>query len=566
MRNRVLFAIFALFAATACSSSDTDQLIIPEDGNQEVVIPEGNDVFELTTSAIAPEEEVRAGFTDAQKTQTVWYKGDQIRLTSLAGASAVLTNELEQGNNAFFRGTGTAAAEIDTYFAAYPSSLDLRTDGKVVMDFSKVQDGSEQNAIMAAGWCESVGKNEIVMGFTPINALLYVTVANLPAGYTIYEVKFSDLDTLLPGSQTYDISAASYGTMTTEGGLTHYTINTSATNFFIALPAYYTPTTGYVLTVKAKDGAGQEYCTVGAFGAQGGFSAGSTSYVTFDWTKNGISTIGPKTSYDLYLANNSAANTANTGQLVYCDANNATTYTMQNTLINKGFITNVGYVYDGTEFNTGSGIVWDQPNKQFYVGSNLDGQSKAAHSLEVFMTTKLGDRIVVRKTLHVTGIPYTSPDCRSNDVAAAPGWETTGTVEYWENRGWQISYYYNYLFGSESKAGSLFSPTFYTPASVNVTYIPYMAYFTTINGSGSATIYSGVTTGTTEAKTNSTNISILAYSNPPAGDSYTACSHNATIPAGNAYRIYISDNRPTYKDNRAQNWVCMRLFEIKYNI
>lgn len=406
MRNRVLFAIFALFAATACSSSDTDQLIIPEGGNQEVVIPEGNDVFELTTSAIAPEEEVRAGFTDAQKTQTVWYKGDQIRLTSLAGASAVLTNELEQGNNAFFRGTGTAAAEIDTYFAAYPSSLDLHTDGKVVMDFSKVQDGSEQNAIMAAGWCESVGKNEIVMGFTPINALLYVTVANLPAGYTIYEVKFSDLDTLLPGSQTYDISAASYGTMTTEGGLTHYTINTSATNFFIALPAYYTPTTGYVLTVKAKDGAGQEYCTVGAFGAQGGFSAGSTSYVTFDWTKNGISTIGPKTSYDLYLANNSAANTANTGQLVYCDANNATTYTMQNTLINKGFITNVGYVYDGTEFNTGSGIVWDQSNKQFYVGGNLDGQSKAAHSLEVFMTTKLGDRIVVRKTLHVTGIPY----------------------------------------------------------------------------------------------------------------------------------------------------------------
>lgn len=429
MRNRVLFAIFALFTATACSSSDTDQLILPEEGNQEVVIPEGNDVFELTTSAITPKEEVRAGFTDAQKTQTVWYKGDRIRLTSLAGASAVLTNELEQGNNAFFRGTGTAAAEIDTYFAAYPATLDLGSDGKVVMDFSKVQDGSEQNAIMAAGWCESVGKNEIVMGFTPINALLYVTVANLPAGYTIYEVKFSDLDTLLPGSQTYNISAASYGTMTTEGGLTHYTINTSATNFFVALPAYYTPTTGYVLTVKAKDGAGQEYCTVGAFGAQGGFSAGSTSYVTFDWNKNSISTIGPKTSYDLYLSNNSAANTANTGQLIYCDANNATTYTMQNTLINKGFITNVGYVYDGTEFNTGNGIIWDQSNKQFYVGTNLDGQSKAAHSLEVFMTTKLGDRIVVRKTLHVTGIPYSY----SSFSSLPSGWAWSN-ARIWQDR------------------------------------------------------------------------------------------------------------------------------------
>lgn len=566
MRNRVLFAIFALFTATACSSSDTDQLILPEEGNQEVVIPEGNDVFELTTSAITPKEEVRAGFTDAQKTQTVWYKGDRIRLTSLAGASAVLTNELEQGNNAFFRGTGTAAAEIDTYFAAYPATLDLGSDGKVVMDFSKVQDGSEQNAIMAAGWCESVGKNEIVMGFTPINALLYVTVANLPAGYTIYEVKFSDLDTLLPGSQTYNISAASYGTMTTEGGLTHYTINTSATNFFVALPAYYTPTTGYVLTVKAKDGAGQEYCTVGAFGAQGGFSAGSTSYVTFDWNKNSISTIGPKTSYDLYLSNNSAANTANTGQLIYCDANNATTYTMQNTLINKGFITNVGYVYDGTEFNTGNGIIWDQSNKQFYMETNLDGQSKAAHSLEVFMTTKLGDRIVVRKTLHVTGIPYTSPDCRSTDIGNAPGWSTTGNVEYWEDRGWQTCYWY---LGSPS-SGNLFSPTFYTPANVDVTYTSYMAYFTTgssawpYNGQTS-TIYSGVTTGTTEAKTYSQSISRIGTNSKPSADKYTACTHNATIPAGNAYRIYIADDHQ--KDNNfAENWVCMRLFEIKYNI
>lgn len=519
MRNRVLFAIFALFASTACSSSDTDQLIVPEGGNQEVVIPEGNDVFELTTSAIAPEEEVRAGFTDAQKTQTVWYKGDQIRLTSLAGASAVLTNELEQGNNAFFRGTGTAAAEIDTYFAAYPSSLDLRTDGKVVMDFSKVQDGSEQNAIMAAGWCESVGKNEIVMGFTPINALLYVTVANLPAGYTIYEVKFSDLDTLLPGSQTYDISAASYGTMTTEGGLTHYTINTSATNFFIALPAYYTPTTGYVLTVKAKDGAGQEYCTVGAFGAQGGFSAGSTSYVTFDWTKNGISTIGPKTSYDLYLANNSAANTANTGQLVYCDANNATTYTMQNTLISKGFITNVGYVYDGTEFNTGSGIVWDQPNKQFYVGSNLDGQSKAAHSLEAFMTTKLGDRIVVRKTLHVTGIPYTA---NFYNTQTSPAEWTIGGTTSWEGYGWNdadVTYLRLRGHKTTSSRGYAISPSFYLPTgSLDVKTILDCYHYDTSSRSGNV------------------------YVNPSAGSMPTATSNATSLPGKTTFNNFSNVN------------------------
>ncbi len=393
--------MFALLGLIGCSSSDMDQVVIPENDQQDVVIPAGDDLFELTATTLS-EEESRAGFTDGNKTQTVWHKGDQVKLTSEAGASALLTNELEQGDNAFFRGTGTAAAEIDTYYAVYPASENLSNEGVVTLDFAK-QDGTEKSAIKAAGWCEGVTKNEIEMSFKPINALLYVTVSNLPAGYTIYEVKFTDLDNNLPPKQTYNIATGAYTNEATDAD--YYSISTSATSFFISLPAGYNPATGYVLTVKAKDGAGAEQCTVGAFGANGGFKAGTTSRVTFDWTKNSITSVGPITSYDLYLARNSAANAENSGQIVYCDQYFPTTYNMQNTLISKNFITSVGYTYDGGEFDCGAW--WDKTNKQFHFESNLADQAKQAHSVVAWLKTKHNDYIVAYKTLHVTGIPYT---------------------------------------------------------------------------------------------------------------------------------------------------------------
>ncbi len=409
--------MFALLGLIGCSSSDMDQVVIPENDQQDVVIPAGDDLFELTATTLS-EEESRAGFTDGNKTQTVWHKGDQVKLTSEAGASALLTNELEQGDNAFFRGTGTAAAEIDTYYAVYPASENLSNEGVVTLDFA-MQDGTEKSAIKAAGWCEGVTKNEIEMSFKPINALLYVTVSNLPAGYTIYEVKFTDLDNKLPSKQTYNIATGAYTNEATDAD--YYSISTSATSFFISLPAGYNPATGYVLTVKAKDGAGAEQCTVGAFGANGGFKAGTTSRVTFDWTKNSITSVGPITSYDLYLARNSAANAENSGQIVYCDQYFPTTYNMQNTLISKNFITSVGYTYDGGEFDCGAW--WDKTNKQFNFESNLADQAKQAHSVVAWLKTKHNDYIVAYKTLHVTGIPY-SIDCKSASIA---NWTSSNT-------------------------------------------------------------------------------------------------------------------------------------------
>lgn len=553
--------MFALLGLIGCSSSDMDQVVIPENDQQDVVIPAGDDLFELTATTLS-EEESRAGFTDGNKTQTVWHKGDQVKLTSEAGASALLTNEFEQGDNAFFRGTGTAAAEIDTYYAVYPASEILSNEGVVTLDFAK-QDGTEKSAIKAAGWCEGVTKNEIEMSFKPINALLYVTVSNLPAGYTIYEVKFTDLDNKLPSKQTYNIATGAYTNEATDAD--YYSISTSGTSFFISLPAGYNPATGYVLTVKAKDGAGAEQCTVGAFGANGGFKAGTTSRVTFDWTKNSITSVGPITSYDLYLARNSAANAENSGQIVYCDQYFPTTYNMQNTLISKNFITSVGYTYDGGEFDCGAW--WDKTNKQFYFESNLADQAKQAHSVVAWLKTKHNDYIVAYKTLHVTGIPY-SVNWRGDKRDDLTDWATTGTVNYHAYLGEEIGYRTMYSYMGTKEFGALFSPTYYTPANVDAIYTARACYCTT--GTSLTTkrvdIYSGLTTGTTEPSTKNTKTLSRVNSDYNPGDSqFTDCTNSLTIPAGNGYRIYMRDSHPN-DTFYAYNAVIFSNFSIKYNI
>lgn len=457
--------MFALLGLTACSSSDMDRVVTPENNeNQEVVIPSGNDLFELSaTTHSEVEEEVRAGFTDAAKTVTVWHTGDQVRLVSEAGASAVLTNELEQGNTAYFRGTGEAAAEIDTYYAVYPATETISNQGVVTLDFT-AQNGQEKSAIKAAGWCESVAKSEIMMAFKPINSLLYVTVSNLPAGYTIQKVKFTDLDNLLPAKQSYNLSTGAYALgSATEA---YYEITTSESAFFISLPAGYTPITGYALTVTASNGS-QSLSSVGGFGANGGFKAGSTSRVNFDWNKNSIASIGPKTSYDHYQNNDSRMNASNSGQTVYCSADYASTYVMQNTLISKGFISAVGYTYDGTEYSSANGsMIWDTANKRFYLGSNVEGQSKAAHSLTVWMRTKHGDNIVAHKTLHVTGIPYTGS---LYGISSAPAEWIIGGTTTWSGYGWNEGDGAEYLRlrgnKNEGDRGYAISPAFYLPES-----------------------------------------------------------------------------------------------------
>ncbi len=194
--------------------------------------------------------------------------------------------------------------------------------------------------------------------------------------------------------------------------------------------------------------------------------------------------------------------------------------------------------------------------------SATSGLSVGLHKASFNVALSDGQKVISpSQDVHVTGIPY-SVDCRNTslDDAINAGWTFTGTVE--EKGGWQTLYSY---LGTKNY-GSLFSPVFYTPSEVNVTYTARMCYFTTGTGNKSITIFSGVTTGTTEATSNRKEISrvnSVVVGTVPNDSKYTNCTYNVTIPQGDTYRISIADNKPS-NTFTAQNWVCMGEFNIVY--
>ena len=189
-----------------------------------------------------------------------------------------------------------------------------------------------------------------------------------------------------------------------------------------------------------------------------------------------------------------------------------------------------------------------------------DKNSQALGSYTYNASAVVGERTFSNaKTVYVTGLPY-SVDCKNVGYSDA-GWTTTGTVENFDKFGWQTrKYYWLSKWTNTQLTGSLFSPTFYTPAETNVTYTANMGYFTLGSVDGSATVYSGITTGTTIVTNSKTTTVDQTHR---ADKQYTGCTDNVSIPAGAGYRIYVGDNQPERK-NVAENWVVMGSFSIYY--
>lgn len=256
-----------------------------------------------------------------------------------------------------------------------------------------------------------------------------------------------------------------------------------------------------------------------------------------------VLTTSAYTSYSIYDDSNLGADSANN-----CDP--YTIYNVDYTLVKNVPSRIKGEVKTSIVYKTGTTA---------NVSGNV-GNVKTAGEYPVKGTITIGNQTITKETpVYITGLPY-SVDCRNVSYGDA-GWTTTGTVENLDNFGWQTrKYYWLSKWTNTQKTGSLFSPTFYTPDEINVTYTAKMGYFTLGSVGGSATVYSGITTGTTIVTNSKTTTVNQTY----RGDKkYTECTDDVSIPAGTGYRIYVGDNQPERK-NVAENWVCMGEFNIVY--
>ena len=560
--KKLIFSILALAGFAACSAdSELNETIAPEQKETFTIFAAQED-FDDTRVSINPDNNMHP-------TVLTWNEGDQINLATENGISVKLNAEEVNGKTAVFRTTQPVGyTKDDTYYACYPASHAISTT-QLLYSIPATQSGLAKDAVVLHGTGDVDADTEgVQMKFKPVNAVLFVSVTKAPAeGFSKLEIRGYDNEQNLCGQATFDgtetdRSLATGGTITINGSAA----NNNLKGVYVSLPGGVTFNTGYILTFTTVDGTVMSY----------GFNAkemkeGSINEAQVKWT-NPTVTLGAKTTYSYASADPADPATANSMGGGAANGSGTTiffneTYKSSFSGVQNAMIEDCGFVVDGTTYSATAGQV-TRNGKEFWM-SDLKNQSKANHSVQAFIKIKHNANIVysATQTLSVTGIPYSVPDCTSKNFTEVPGWETTGTVEYWNKAGWQTYKYYKaWLFGTTEKAGALFSPTFIVPAETTITYTASMCFFTTGQGNATIDIYSGVTTGKNENKSNSQTLSrvkgIIA-GQAPSADKYTKCSHNATISAGNSYRIYISDahNQP---NNSAENWVCMRSFEVKY--
>lgn len=161
---------------------------------------------------------------------------------------------------------------------------------------------------------------------------------------------------------------------------------------------------------------------------------------------------------------------------------------------------------------------------------------------------------------HITGLPYRSPNFLNSSVSMGSGiqqWTTTGTVEYWSGRGYQIGKWYM----GDVSAGVLYSPIFQLPKQLNISYSSAACYFTTGRFDAETDIYTGVTSSLTKSTSKKNTISRIKTNNNPGASKFTTFSH--TISISNGQRISIGFDEQ--KDgNLADNWITIAYLNIDY--
>ena len=200
------------------------------------------------------------------------------------------------------------------------------------------------------------------------------------------------------------------------------------------------------------------------------------------------------------------------------------------------------------------------------LGSNFEGLAWGTHDLKAsikFDNTTVSGTCVC----YITGLPYKSPDFTTQSPELtnsneANKWISQGTTSYNEDRGFQIYYFYNYLFGETSSSGNVFSPAFQIPQnqSVNISYVVGINFYTSGIGTGQTVdIYTGPTNNLEKVTTKTTTVS--------RGESYSNKITNITSDQDSAVlntRISISHNDPSLRNNRAENWVLITGLQVNY--
>ncbi len=422
--KRFFIALAAMAAMVGCSKENTPSEVITVDN--------------FTVDAKIVVDDTRVTVEGEKFTDVKWELEDKVTLASEAGAKATLT-ATESGDVVRFRGEGEYAADVDTYYAIYPS-VDI-VEG--IASMSLASQSGDDAAVLAAT-TSNAPKGVIDMVFTPQNALLHVSVTN---GVTLAKAELKAFDgSMLPATYIYNFKQ---GKPSASGEVASYVIEfeNPSNSFFFALPADLELANGYIIYLTDSNG---NICSKAYNGKT--FTKATTTRVDIEFAAPKVTLGEPMTSYSYYLQKNptQANNCAN--NVIYFPT--ATTISnLQNAMVKE-----VGYIVDGTTYKIDT---YNTSSKSFNMAQNHTVSSWGAKSVEAYVVTTDGRRYSASTTVHITGLPY----------VVAPPTEAAG----WTAASWNVEWTGSYvkLGGvSGSGDGSITSPAFNDlPGTINTQFI-----------------------------------------------------------------------------------------------
>lgn len=383
--------------------------------------------------------ETRVSVEGEKFTDVKWEMGDEVALSSAAGASATLKATASGDTDIRFEGEGSFAADVDTYYAVYPAT---EIAGGVAT-FDLASQLGDDAAVLAAK-AEDVAKGSIPMTFKPVNALLHVKVTGI-AELAKAEFMAYNGATLAQGF-TYNVASDATQPY---GDVAAYTItNPAAEGFFFSLPADLNMAEGYVVRLTDANG---NVCSKAYNGKT--FAAATTTRVEIAWSQPTV-TLGAKTSYSYYLLNQPASANSCANNVIYFSGDCATTYAG----IQNVYVSEVGFYVDGTKYSSADGnVTWNKGSKSFSM-SNITA-ANGGHNVKAYIVTEEHGTIESESTLYITGLPY---------------YATPSEALGWTAASWNVSWNDSYVqLGGVSGSGeaSVTSPNFSgIPAPINTTF------------------------------------------------------------------------------------------------
>ena len=408
-------------AMVGCSKENTPSNVIT------------NDNFTVNAKIVIDETRVTVGgekFTDVK-----WELDDKVTLASEAGAKATLS-ATEAGDVVRFRGEGTYAADVDTYYAIYPN-VDI-VDG--VASMSLATQSGDDAAVLAAA-TSNAPKGVIDMEFTPQNALLHVSVTN---GVALAKAELKAFDgAMLPATYIFSFKQ---GKPSTSGEVASYVIENPSNSFFFALPADLELANGYIIYLTDSNG---NICSKAYNGKT--FTKATTTRVDIEFVAPKVSLGEPMTSYSYYLQGNATKANECANNVIYFP----TATTISN--LQNAMIADYGYVVDGVTYDK-TKVSYYNATKSFNMSGNYTVSSWGAKNVEAYVVTTDGRRYSASTTVHITGLPYTL------NIAANDGnWSQSGNVAWNQDTAVRLGYYH-----TSSGEANITNSKFVVPADINV--------------------------------------------------------------------------------------------------